>query len=257
MEVILRAYCPRDGWAVDVDPENDPTYPVRNRDAAVERGYCWQRPSQQVVDIEVLQSIERPNMSAVFGTSTPPSGLSGALRRFAYRYGESSYAHWLPLLVANRVNVVEGLLDDLSHAQPPNIFKELGWRAQWYYDRRRFVTRLGTKAALLGSMGALTYFGIRRQRAEDRNAPRRTLDVRPLDEAASPFLIPIEDLSQFAAATLPDDTARTGAAARAPAEAPPVGTTQKTDRELELVARGPELEPPPSARLDREQAKAA
>lgn len=225
MEVVLKAYCPRDGWAVDVDPENDPTYPMRNRDAAVERGYRWQRPTQQVVAIEVLQSIERPQMSAVFGTSTPPSGVSGALRRFAYRYGESSYAHWFPLVVADRVNVIEGLLGDLSHAQPPNIFMELGWKARWRYDRRRFATRLGTKAALLGATGALTYFGIRR-REEDRQPEQ-------------------------AGATRPDDTVRTSAAAGAPGEAPRDGTAEKADRGLELVARGPELEPTRRGRLGR------
>ena len=52
-------------------------------------------------DAEVLHSNERPNISAAFGTSTPPSGLSGALRRFAFRYSESSYAHWLPLMLAD------------------------------------------------------------------------------------------------------------------------------------------------------------
>ncbi len=49
----------------------------------------------QPVNVEVLHSNERPHLTAVFGTSSPPSGLSGSIRRFAFRYSESSYGHWL------------------------------------------------------------------------------------------------------------------------------------------------------------------
>src|SRR4051794_32757819 len=66
------------GWGIDADPENDPTYPMRQpRTDEEQNGYSWNRPTLQVVDREILHSIERPNLTAVFGTSTPPSGLSG------------------------------------------------------------------------------------------------------------------------------------------------------------------------------------
>jgi hypothetical protein len=42
----------------------------------------------------------------------PPSGLSGWIRRRAFRRSESDLRHWMLLLMADRVNVVEGLLDD-------------------------------------------------------------------------------------------------------------------------------------------------
>ena len=86
------------GWGIDADPDNDPTYPMRERGAAEPRGYTWPRPLQQKTGVEVLHSIERPHLPAVFGTSLPPSGLSGHLRRVAFRYSESSYGHWLPLM---------------------------------------------------------------------------------------------------------------------------------------------------------------
>ncbi|WP_375444420.1 hypothetical protein [uncultured Fibrella sp.] len=134
------------GWGIDANPKNDPTYPMKDRTDAEQRGYTWERPTQQPIDIEVLQSIERPNVSAVFGTSTPPSGLSGAIRRYAFRYSESSYAHWLPLLLADRVNVVEGILDDLKQGRVPNIFAEKGMKADWKYDRKGLIQK-----ALIGA----------------------------------------------------------------------------------------------------------
>ncbi len=83
------------------------------------------------MSVEVLHSIERPNYSATFGTSTPPAGLSGVIRRRAFDYSENSYAHWLPLMLANRIGVVEGVLEDFAHGHVPNIFGEMGWKAEW------------------------------------------------------------------------------------------------------------------------------
>lgn len=136
------------GWGVDADPKNDPTYPMRDRLNVSQDPTSKARPTLQPVDIEVLQSIERPNVSAVFGTSVPPSGLSGLIRRFAFKYSESNYAHWLPLLVADRVNVVEGVLDDLAHGHVPNIFAEKGYKMEWKYNRAAFVTKMATIALI-------------------------------------------------------------------------------------------------------------
>ncbi len=124
------------GWGVDADPKNDPTYPIKKRNNAEQRGYTWERPPQQPLTQEVLHSNERPNVSAVFGTAVPPTGLSGRIRRFAFRYSESSYGHWLPLILADRVNMVEGIVDDLRHGRVPNVFAERGWKAAWKHDRQ-------------------------------------------------------------------------------------------------------------------------
>jgi hypothetical protein len=103
----------------------------------------------------VLHSIERPNVSAAFGTSTPPAGLSGAIRRFAFNYSESSYGHWLPLMLADRVGVVEGYLEDLSRGHIPNVFAERGWKAEWQHNRRSLVTRVVVGAVLASAAVAL------------------------------------------------------------------------------------------------------
>jgi hypothetical protein len=130
------------GWGIDADPKNDPTYPMKIRNNREHEGYRWERPSQQPIDIEVLHSNERPNITAVFGTSMPPSGLSGRIRRVAFTHSESSYGHWLPLMLADRVNAVEGLLDDLRKGHVPNVFKESGWKAEWQHNRKRVVRRI-------------------------------------------------------------------------------------------------------------------
>ena len=148
------------GWGVDADPKNDPTYPMKNRDDGEHAGYSWERPQQQPITIEVLHSNERPDVTSVFGTSTPPSGLSGAIRRKAFRYSESSYGRWLPLMLADRVNVVEGVLGDLRHARVPNVFAERGWKAEWKHDRTNLVRRILVRAVLIST--AVVYLSNRR-----------------------------------------------------------------------------------------------
>lgn len=130
------------GWGIDADPKNDPTYPIKDRNNAEHKGSTWDRPPQQPVDVEVLHSIERPNVSAVFGESEPPSGISGMLRRKAFRHSESSHAHWFTLVLADRVNVMEGYLDDLAHGHFPNVLAERGWGAEWQHDPARVMRKV-------------------------------------------------------------------------------------------------------------------
>src|SRR6478735_2079020 len=74
------------GWGMDADPENDPTYPMKRSNGADHERLNYEKAPQQRQDIEIFHSIERPGITRVFGTSTPPSGLSGAVRRYAYKY---------------------------------------------------------------------------------------------------------------------------------------------------------------------------
>jgi len=136
------------GWGIDANPKNDPTYPIKNRTDEEQNGYTWERPEQQIDDVEILKSVERPNLTAVFGTSSPPSGFSGAIRRVAYKYSESSYGRWLPLILADRIGAVEGILEDLSRGHVPNIFAERGWNAEWKYNRKNFVLKAAAGVAV-------------------------------------------------------------------------------------------------------------
>ena len=160
MEHIAKDPSQIKGWGVDADPNNDPTYPMKHRNNGEHAGYSWERPLQQPITVEVLHSNERPDVTSVFGTSTPPSALSGVLRRIAFRYSESSYGHWLPLMLADRVSVVEGVLSDLKHGHVPNVFAERGWKAEWRHNRIGLARRILVRVVLISA--AVAYLSSRR-----------------------------------------------------------------------------------------------
>ncbi|MDB5205724.1 MAG: hypothetical protein JWR72_799 [Flavisolibacter sp.] len=145
------------GWGIDADIKNNPTYPMKHYNGADHERFNYEKPPQQPIDVEILHSIERPGVTRVFGTSTPPSGLSGMLRRYAFRYSESTYAHWVPLVVADRINVIEGIVDDLKHGHIPNIFAEKGWQAEWKYNRQGFIKNVAVTVAVTAVVATLLF----------------------------------------------------------------------------------------------------
>jgi hypothetical protein len=158
------------GWGVDADPKNDPTYPYRQRGGDDHSGQ-WDRPPLQETDVEILQSIEHVRTPAVLGTSTPPSGLSGMVRRGAFRWSESNWMHWLLLMGADRINVVEGIAQDLGRGKVPNIPAEMGLPAAWEHDRKGVATKLGVTLAVTG---ALVFLVAQRRRKKQRVGSRDT-----------------------------------------------------------------------------------
>jgi hypothetical protein len=140
------------GWGVDADQSNEPTHPMKKYTGDDHKRLNYKRPEQQPVSVEILKSNERPNMTAVFGTSTPPSGLSGAIRRYAFKYSEGSWGHWLPLILADRINVVEGIIDDLKHGYVPNIFAERGWKAEWKYNKKGMIQKIAVSVAVTSAI---------------------------------------------------------------------------------------------------------
>lgn len=149
------------GWGVDADIDNDPTWPMRHQEDQRTRGLDWPRPPQQTPEVEILRSIEHQRLPAVVGTSTPPSGLSGAIRRAAFRRSESDWFHWLLLMGADRINVVEGVAADLAHGKVPNIPAEMGARAEWRHNKKGFAIKAGVT---LGA-GTLIFAALRRRKA--------------------------------------------------------------------------------------------
>jgi hypothetical protein len=137
------------GWGIDADPDNDPQYPMRSNPTEQHKGYSWERPTQQEETVEVFHSIERPNLTAVFGTTCPPRGLSGLIRRWAFKSSENRYSHWLPLLLADRIDAVEGIIIDLARGRVPNYVKEKGWTALWKYDKKKLMKRVGPAIAII------------------------------------------------------------------------------------------------------------
>lgn len=147
------------GWGADLEHENRPAYPKERTPPRLE-GLHWDQPEQQPINIEVLHSTERPGITPVFGTSVPPSGLSGMIRRAAFKYSENDMRHWLMLLFADRVNMVEGIGDDLMKGHVPNIFAEMGWKAEFKYNRAGAIKKVAAASAVLG----LGYYLLKRKR---------------------------------------------------------------------------------------------
>src|ERR1700712_5798467 len=100
----LRARIP--GWGADLDPADRPSVPQERFDPDL-AGAHWEVPEQQPEKWPRERSIEHATLTPVFGTSCPPKGLSGVMRKRAYRrYSEARAAHWLLLLAADRVDVI-------------------------------------------------------------------------------------------------------------------------------------------------------
>lgn len=131
----LRARIP--GWGADLDPQDRPAVPQERFDPGFS-GAHWEFPERQPEKWPRERSIEHKFLTPVFGTSCPPRGLSGRIRRFAYaRYSEGRAAHWLLLLGADRVDVVESRLLALASGRPDRLIAETGIRAERSGSRDR------------------------------------------------------------------------------------------------------------------------
>ena len=108
----LRARIP--GWGVDLDPKDRPSVPKERFDPSA-TGAHWDFPERQPEKWPRERSIEHKFLTPVFGTSCPPKGLSGGMRKLAYRrYSEGRAAHWLILIAADRVDAAESHLRSLA-----------------------------------------------------------------------------------------------------------------------------------------------
>ena len=155
---------PVTGWGIDADPKNDPTYPIKKFTGEDRLRLGYKKPVAQQLTTEILHSNERPGLTSVFGTSQPPTGLSGALRRFAFRYSEGSWGHWIPLLLADRINVIEGLVDDIKSGHIPDLWKERGWNAEWKYNRAGLIKKVAVRVAVVSAIVALLVYNKRRKK---------------------------------------------------------------------------------------------
>jgi hypothetical protein len=148
------------GWGMDADPENEPTYPMKNYTGDDHNRINYERSEQQPENVEILMSTERPAITRVFGTSVPPSGLSGWIRRYAFKHSEDRYRHWIPLILADRINVAEGILEDLAKGHIPNIASEGGWKVEWKHNPKGTAIKVATVAAI----GIVLYFSMREKK---------------------------------------------------------------------------------------------
>ena len=117
------------GWGVDLDPKDRPAVPKERFDPNL-GGAHWEFPERQVERYPRERSPEHKFLTPVFGTACPPRGLSGAIRKYAYRYSEGRLAHWLLLLGADRVDVLESRLAAIVRGQPDELLRETGVQSE-------------------------------------------------------------------------------------------------------------------------------
>lgn len=138
------------GWGADLDRKDRPGVPMERTPPR----FIHQPdgdPQQQQEKVEVLVSSERPGITQVFGTVQPPSGLSGMIRRAAFKASENDLRHWLLLLLADRVNMVEGIADDLARGHIPNVLGEMGIKAELKHNPAGLAKKVAIAAAVVGT----------------------------------------------------------------------------------------------------------
>jgi hypothetical protein len=119
----LRARIP--GWGADLERSARPAFPREQPDIVT--GAHWRLPEQQPEHQPRERSVEHERLTPVFGTAQPLHGLSGALRRYAYaRYSEAQIAHWLLLVVGDRVEAVGAHVRSLASRRPDEPLTQSG-----------------------------------------------------------------------------------------------------------------------------------
>ena len=165
----LRARIP--GWGVDSDPKDRPSVPRERFDPT---GAHWDFPERQPERVPRERSIEHAFLTPVFGTTCPPKGLPGAIRRFAFRYSEGRAAHWLLLIAADRMDATGAHLKSFLTLRPDNPITETGVLSE--FKHHPIASRFGQKRTDLVhqpldpiivagpwvAAGALAYAGVRR-----------------------------------------------------------------------------------------------
>lgn len=94
--------------AVDADKTRRPGNPMEHEPAPIANAH-WLKPDQQPAVAGLLTDPNR-KLTATFGTEHPPRGLSGVLRRAAYRVPDYRARRWAMLMLADRIDALEAKL---------------------------------------------------------------------------------------------------------------------------------------------------
>lgn len=94
------------GWGSDHNPLDRPGVPHETQPPEPLASAHWLVPDQQRAETEPLVG-QGLKLTPVFSSALPARGVSGALRRIAYRIPDYRAKRWLLLMVADRVDVLE------------------------------------------------------------------------------------------------------------------------------------------------------
>lgn len=121
------------GWGVDLDYDDRPAVPQERFDPTL-TGAHWDFPERQVELRPRERSPEHKFLTPVFGTACPTRGVSGMIRKYAYTLGEGKSSHWLLLMAADRVDMVESMVEAVLRGRPDNPITETGVKAELTRD---------------------------------------------------------------------------------------------------------------------------
>jgi hypothetical protein len=119
------------GWGADVNKEDRPSVPKLK---FLDTGAHWDFPERQPEKWPRERSVEHRFLTPVFGTAQPPSGIAGALRKYAYKFSEGRAAHWMILLYADRLDALEHHLRSLASLHPDNPITETGFLTEFTHN---------------------------------------------------------------------------------------------------------------------------
>lgn len=116
--------------------EQRPGVPMEN-DPPVQAGNAhWAIPEKQIDPGNILKRKGLDELTPVFGTAVPPRGISGMLRRAAYNVAEHETSHWALLLIADRVDALEGRVKRALPFALPIVLLGVAGLAIGYAKRR-------------------------------------------------------------------------------------------------------------------------
>lgn len=148
------------GWGADLDLAHRPGVPKElNRETVSSPRHHRAILAKQKPGPDINLTVERGEMTPVFGNTTLPRPVSTPLRKLAFRFSEDKLRHWMLLLLADRVNMVEGWMEDIGQGKMPMLLPRMEFRTT---DHLRRVLEQGPKNRqdkLLLAATALTIAG--------------------------------------------------------------------------------------------------
>lgn len=134
---VLRDRIP--GWGADLHRDDRPAFP--REQPGIVTGAHWEMPEQQIDLHSRERSVEHERLTPVFGTAQPLRGVAGGIRRFAYRrYSEGQTAHWLLLVLGDRVDAATSHAKSVLSTRPDDPITQSGLKGEW--GRRSIASRL-------------------------------------------------------------------------------------------------------------------
>jgi hypothetical protein len=94
-------------WGVDLDPARRPGVPMMRTPPQPFPNTRFPPEHQPGEPASPMHGRPNKRMPPVFGTAVPLRGLSGMVRRLAYRYPDHYPSHWLLKLMGDRIDSME------------------------------------------------------------------------------------------------------------------------------------------------------